>query len=153
MSSVRYMLIRNRDMTAKAHSLLSEVKHNMQHMAAFPAINGRSIISRSLCNPSDRPPKPRSMTAIQLSKSGPDLELNALSQLVHTSQTRLIGQAIHFLSAHDGPFKLKETVDGIIGDWEESMLSGDGGEEGWLAAVRAVDLGMAINRIRGLKVI
>jgi hypothetical protein len=39
----------------------------------------------------------------------------------------------------------------LLGEWEESMLNGDGGDEGWLAYVRAVDLGMAINRIRGLK--
>lgn len=146
------MLIQNRDVTAESHSLLSEMRHNVQHETTFPEVSSRSIISRSLCNPSDRPPKLRSLTTIQLSKFGPDLELNALSQLVHTSQTRLIGQAIHFLSSRDSPFNLKETVDGIIEDWEESMLSGDGGEEGWLAAVRAIDLGIAINRIRGLKV-
>jgi hypothetical protein len=87
-----------------------------------------------------------------MSKSGPDLELLALSQLVHTSQTRLIAQAIHFLSQSSDQTNLRWMVYEIIGDWEESMLNGDGGEEGWLAAVRSVDLGMAINRIRGLKI-
>jgi hypothetical protein len=87
-----------------------------------------------------------------MSKSGPDLELSALSQLVHTSQTRLIAQAIHFFSQASDQTNLRWMVDEIMGDWEESMLNGDGDEEGWLAAVRSVDLGMAINRIRGLKI-
>jgi len=91
------------------------------------------------------------LATIQLSRDGPNLELDALSQLVHLSQTRLIAHALYFL-ASSGSRGMKEMVDEIIGDWEESMLNGDGGEEGWLAAVRAVDLGMAINRIRGLKV-
>lgn len=137
-------------MTTEAHSLLSQA--NPQPQTTFPAVQNRSILSRSLYNPSDRPPKLRSLTNIQLSKSGPDLELSALLQLVHTSQTRLLAQAIHFLSQTTGQTNLKNTVDEIIENWEESMLNGDGGEEGWLAAVRAVDLGMAINRIRGLKV-
>jgi hypothetical protein len=87
-----------------------------------------------------------------MSKSDPNLELSALTQLVHTSQTRLISEALYFLSTHGNPSNLKILVNDLIGDWEEGMLSGDGGEEGWLAAVRAIDLGMAINRIRGLKV-
>jgi hypothetical protein len=78
--------------------------------------------------------------------------LSALSQLVHTSQTRLIAEALYVLCKTPGILNLKEMVDKMIEDWEESMLNGDGTEEGWLAAVRAIDLGMAINRIRGLRV-
>ena len=131
---------------------MKQVKSFEGYDIIFPVTQKRSIIPSTLCNPADRPPKPRSLTTIQLSKSGPDLELSALSQLVHTSQTRLISQAIYFLSSRDNQNSLKETVDQVVGEWEESMLNGDGGEEGWLAGVRAVDLGMAINRIRGLKV-
>jgi hypothetical protein len=118
----------------------------------FSSPPDRSIIPSTLCNASDRPPKPRSLTTVQLSKSGPDLDLSALPQLVDTSQTRLISQALYFLSKHGRQGNLNAVVNELIGDWEEGMLSGDGGEEGWLAAVRSIDLGMAINRIRGLKV-
>jgi hypothetical protein len=141
-----------RDVTTEAHELLKQVKLFEGYDITFPVTQRRSIIPSTLCNPADRLPKPRSLTTIQLSKSGPDLELSALSQLVHTSQTQLIAQAIYFLSSRDNQNSLKETVDQLVGEWEESMLNGDGGEEGWLAGVRAVDLGMAINRIRGLKV-
>jgi len=116
------------------------------------AVSERLIVPQSLCNRAERPPKPRSLNTLQMSRSGPDLELSALSQLVHTSQTRLIAQAIYYLSSYSGETALHDMVKEMIGDWEEGMLSGDGGEEGWLAAVRAVDLGMAINRIRGLRV-
>jgi hypothetical protein len=93
------------------------------------------------------------MTTIQTSRSGPDLDLSALNQLVQTSQTRFIAEALYFLSAEGGEGELRETVAKAVEEWEDGMLTGDGGEEGWLAAVRAIDLGMAINRIRGLKVV
>jgi hypothetical protein len=47
---------------------------------------------------------------------------------------------------------MKEMVNSLVGRWEESMLSGDATEEGWLAAIRPIDLGMALNRIRGISV-
>jgi predicted ABC-class ATPase len=147
------IMLTSRDVTAEAHALLSQTVHHLQAKdIAFPPAPSRTIIPQSLCDRSDRPPKPRSLTIIQLSRSGPDLELDALSQLVHSSQTRLIAQAIYFLTTIGKGRAMKEMVNEVIGDWEESMLNGDGGEEGWLAAVRGVDLGMAINRIRGLKV-
>ena len=153
MSPVRGITLTSRDVTAQAHTLLSQTTHHIQAKEIpFPPAPTRTIIPQSLCNRSDKPPKPRSLTTIQLSRSGPDLELDALSQLVDQSQTRLIGQAIYFLTSSGRGRGMKEMVDEVIGDWEESMLNGDGGEEGWLAAVRGVDLGMAINRIRGLKV-
>ena len=71
---------------------------------------------------------------------------------MHSSQTRLVAKAIYLLASTGEGMGMKKMVNEIIRDWEETMLNGDGGEEGWLAAVRAVDLGMAINRIRGLKV-
>lgn len=141
-----------RDVTSEAHSLLSQTTHHLQAKEiAFPAAPTRTVIPQSLCDRSQREPRPRSLTTIQLSRDGPNLELDALSQLMHLSQTRLIAHALYFL-ASSGSRGMKEMVDEVIGDWEESMLNGDGGEEGWLAAVRGVDLGMAINRIRGLKV-
>ena len=147
------MTLIDRDVTSEAHSLLSQTAHHLQTKdIAFPPAPTRTIIPQSLCDRSEKAPRPRSLTTIQLSKDGPNLELDALSQLVHASQTRLIAHAVYFLASR-GRVGMKEMVDEVIGDWEESMLNGDGGEEGWLAAVRGVDLGMAINRIRGLKVV
>ena len=98
-----------------------------------------AIVPVSHCNPSDRPPEPRSLSTIQLSKSAPDLELSVLSQLVHTSQTRLIAQALYVWCKTPGILNLKEMVDKIIEEWEERTLNGDVTEEGWRAALRAID--------------
>jgi hypothetical protein len=142
-----------RDITQDAHAFMYTSNAYLKSFdLGFSTPRDRSIVAATLCNPSDRPHKPRSLTTIQISRSGPNLELSALSQLVHTSQTRLISEALYFLSKHGNQRNLNTLVNDLIGDWEEGMLSGDGGEEGWLAAVRAIDLGMAINRIRGLKV-
>ena len=111
----------------------------------------RSIVLSSLCS-GDRPPKPSSKTAIQISRSDPDLELSALNQLVHKSQTRLIANALWLLNSSGDQVALREEVVKFVEEWEDGILNGDG-EEGWLAAIRAIDLGMAINRIRGLKVV
>ena len=46
-------------------------------------------------------------------------------------------------------FELKQAVEELIGDWEESVLNGQVDEEGWLAAVLVIDV---INRIKGLKI-
>lgn len=87
-----------------------------------------------------------------MSKSSPELELSALNQLVHRSQTRLIASALWFLKSSADQGALKEEVENFVEEWEDGILNGDG-DEGWLAAIRAIDLGMAINRIRGLKVV
>lgn len=143
-----------RDVTLDAHVLLEKGNPAPnQFDTAFPTTEERIIYPTSMCNALERPPKPRSLRTIQMSKSSPELDLSALSQLVHISQTRLIAQALHHLSSNGSEMALRESVDKWIGEWEESLLIGDGGEEGWLASVRAIDLGMAINRIRDLKVV
>lgn len=145
-----------RDVTEEAHGLFVEAHHpqnpfDLWQSNEFPFPKDRSIILSSLCS-GDRPPKPRSLSTIQMSKSGPDLELSALNQLVQTSQTRLIAEALWYLKTRrEGA--LREEVEKVVEEWEDGMLNGDGGEEGWFAAIRAIDLGMAINRIRGLKVV
>jgi len=142
----------SRDVTLEAHELLKGVSRSQSVVNKFPDIGGRPVVSRSFCDPFDRQPRPRSLDTIQMSRSGPELDLSALSQLVHVSQTHLIAQALYYLSTENNVLSLRRIVDQWVAQWEESMLNGDGGEEGWLAAVRAIDLGMAINRIRGLKV-
>ena len=87
-----------------------------------------------------------------MSRSDPDLDLSALNQLVHKSQTRLIANALWLLNFSGEKGALREQVVKFVEEWEDGILNGDG-EEGWLAAIRAIDLGMAINRIRGLKVV
>jgi predicted ABC-class ATPase len=134
-----------RDVTEEAHSLMP---HKLENTDEF-TFKDRSVVLSTLCS-GDRPPKPRSLTTIQMSRSD-DLDLSALNQLVQTSQTRLIAEALWFLNAAGGQRMLRQEVEKVVEEWEEGMLNGDGGEEGWFAAIRAIDLGMAINRIRGMK--
>jgi predicted ABC-class ATPase len=134
-----------RDVTEEAHSLMS---HKLECTDEF-TFKERSVVLSTLCS-GDRPPKPRSLATIQMSRSD-DLDLSALNQLVQTSQTRLIAEALLFLNATGGRRVLRQEVEKVVEEWEEGMLNGDGGEEGWFAAIRAIDLGMAINRIRGMK--
>ena len=71
---------------------------------------------------------------------------------MQTSQTRFISQAIRVLNEKTTNYELKQAVDELIAEWEERLLNGWDEEEGWLAAVRAIDVGMAVNRIKGLKI-
>lgn len=151
MSSLRSINICS-DVTEQAHSLLQ--KEQLEQIeTTFPKAPSRSIVAPSLFDPNKKHIKTRSKTTIQFGTGdNPDLDLSALSQIMHTSQTRFISRAIRILNDKTTNYELKQAVEELIGDWEESMLNGWGDEEGWLAAVRAIDVGMAVNRIRGLKI-
>src|SRR5579859_164225 len=120
----------SRDVTEDAHFLYADSHAKSQTVPSqmwkrgFEAPKRRSIALSSLLNQGDRPPKPRSMTRIQMSKSRPDLDLSALNQLVQTSQTRLIAEALYFLNAEGGEGGLRETIENFIEEWEEGMLTG-----------------------------
>ena len=151
MSSLRSINICS-DVTEEAHSLL-EKEQLQRSESTFPKAPSRSIVGRYMFNPNRKHIKTRSKTTLQLGAGDdPDLDLSALSQIMHSSQTRLIAQAIRVLHEKTTNYELKQTVDELIEDWEVSMLNGWGDEEGWLAAVRAIDVGMAVNRIRSLKI-
>lgn len=140
------------DVTEQAHSLL-EKEQLQRSESTFPKAPSRSIVGRYLFDPNGKSIKTRSKTTIQLGAGdGPDIDLSALSQIMHPSQTRLISQAIRVLNEKTTNYELKQTVHELIDNWEVSMLNGWGDEEGWLAAVRAIDVGMAVNRIRTLKI-
>jgi len=120
--------------------------------ATFPKPPSRSVVQGSLFNPNKKLIKTRSISTIQLTGDDPDLDVSALSQIMQTSQTRFISQAIRVLNEKTTNYELKQAVDELIAEWEERLLNGWDEEEGWLAAVRAIDVGMAVNRIKGLKI-
>jgi predicted ABC-class ATPase len=82
------------------------------------------------------------------------IDLGALEQLVDISQTRAIGDAIHFATGFmEGEKTLKEIVDGVLEkigkkglDVLNTRLVGN------YAAFRGLELAAAINRLRTLKV-
>jgi len=82
------------------------------------------------------------------------IDLGALEQLVDMSQTRAIGDAIHFATGFmEGEMTLKAIVDGVLQKIEEKGLDVLNNRlVGNYAAFRGLELAAAINRLRTLKV-
>jgi predicted ABC-class ATPase len=82
------------------------------------------------------------------------IDLGALEQLVDMSQTRAIGDAIHFATGlMEGEKTLKSIVDGVLEKIEEKGLDVlDTRLVGNYAVFRGLELAAAINRLRTLKV-
>lgn len=94
-----------------------------------------------------------SVSLYDIKMGGQDLvSLSALSQLVDRSQTRFIAEAIYFLARGPKTAEIKELAAFFIRSWEQDVLTGEVNGNGFLAAIRPVDLGMVLNRIRGIKV-
>jgi MRB1590 C-terminal domain len=140
-----------RDVTSEAQELLDQMsRFSEPYDLEFPEPRNRYIDVTSICTQESRP-KPRSLYSIELSKHHPQLDLSALAQLVDISQTRLIAKTISHLNGIRTQDNLKDVVNKAIEQWEWNILTGDGGDEGWYAGIRPIDLGMTINRIRGLR--
>ena len=82
------------------------------------------------------------------------IDLGALEQLVDMSQTRAIGDAIHFATGFmEGEMTLKAIVDGVLQKIEGKGLDVLNNRlVGNYAAFRGLELAAAINRLRTLKV-
>ena len=79
------------------------------------------------------------------------LELSALGQVVHVSQTRAIASALKVLHARPvGSASLRGVVEGLEREMDDGgldVLVARDRVDGFLARPRAIDLGMAINRL------
>jgi len=82
------------------------------------------------------------------------IQLGAVEQLVHTSQTRAIADAIYYARQKymDGKRTLREVLDGVMADLHENGLDIlHSGLQGDYAMFRKLELAAAINRMRTLK--
>ncbi len=81
------------------------------------------------------------------------IDLSRIEQIVHRSQTKAIGDAIHAASMMmDGKRTLKEVLDRLDDRLDEAGLDGLGGPPvGDRAYFRSLELACAINRLRTLK--
>ncbi len=81
------------------------------------------------------------------------IDLSRIEQLVHRSQTKAIGDAIHRATMMmDGKRTLKEVLDQLEDRLDEAGLDGLGGPPvGDRAYFRSLELACAINRLRTLK--
>lgn len=82
------------------------------------------------------------------------IDLGAVEQLVDASQTRALGDAIHYATKFmDGERTLREVVDAVMADQEEKGLDVFSPRPvGDYAGFRGLELGAAINRLRTLAV-
>jgi predicted ABC-class ATPase len=82
------------------------------------------------------------------------IDLGAVAQLVDISQTRAIGDAIHYATRFmNGKRTLKEIIDLVLSDIDKSGLDVlSGVPYGDYAAFRAYEFASAINRLRTLRV-
>jgi hypothetical protein len=119
--------------------------------SSFPPVSNRSILPDTIFD-LNFGKKPLSVSLYDIKMGAKEFSLSALSQLVDRSQTRFITEAIYFLARGPKPAETKELVDSLIRSWEQDVLIGEVIEDGFLAVIRPVDLGMVLNRIRGIKV-
>jgi predicted ABC-class ATPase len=82
------------------------------------------------------------------------IDLGAVEQLVDISQTRAIGDAIHYATNYmDGQKTLKEIVDCVLADIRDNSMDVlNTRPVGDYAAFRGIELAAAINRLRTLAV-
>jgi predicted ABC-class ATPase len=80
------------------------------------------------------------------------IDLSGIEQIVDTSQTRAIGEAIHYaVKFMDGQITLAEVVDAVLKDIEERGLDVLSSRPvGDFAGFRGLELAAAINRLRTL---
>ncbi|MFW6061888.1 MAG: P-loop domain-containing protein, partial [Planctomycetota bacterium] len=93
---------------------------------------------------------PRGLTRIQFGTD--DIDLSASEQLVDTSQTRAIGEAIHHAMQYMDGRPLAEVLREVVSDVRERGLDGlTRHPAGDLAQFRPLELAAAINRLRTLQ--
>jgi predicted ABC-class ATPase len=81
------------------------------------------------------------------------IDLQAVEQLVDSSQTRAVGDAIHYAKKYmDGKKSMKEIVDAVSKDTEEGLDILNPYPVGDYAFFRGLELAAAINRLRTLSV-
>jgi len=82
------------------------------------------------------------------------IDLGAVEQLVDASQTRAMGDAVHYATKYmDGKRTLREVTNTVLADIREKRLDVlNPRPVGDYAAFRGLELGAAINRLRTLKV-
>ena len=84
-----------------------------------------------------------------------DIDLGAAEQLVHLSQTRAMGEAVHYATRYmDSTSTLRNVIELVMADLDKSGLDILSGIRfGDYAAFRKYELASAINRLRTVKVV
>jgi predicted ABC-class ATPase len=148
---------RAQDLTSEVQAIAEayRTEREAEGGAQFGGINGRIPTPRSL-NPRkgrrDVSIKTRGWDTILFGEEA--IELSAVSQLMDSSQTRAIADAINYARVNymDGKRPLREVLDLVMADIDERGLGGMNARYGQdYAAFRKFELGAAINRLRSLR--
>jgi len=147
------------DVTEEAREVAREIKSNrsIENGGKFNPGKGR-IIKRESFNMLKRERvkvSAKGIDTIVLGKMA--IELNAVEQLIDTSQTRAIAECLRYLTRYvNGKRTLREILDLVFNDLEEDLEVVSpfavGKHPGELALPRRYELVSAINRMRSLKV-
>jgi len=149
-----------RDVTQRAREVAARYPSGRESEAEGPL----AIVPRVPCPESIRLEKGRKAVAVKgrgleaLVLGRNEIDLRALEQLVHPSQVRTIGWFLAYARTRgylDGRRTLREALERVMDDvhahgWE--VLSPYAEPAGDLAAVRVLEVGAALNRLRGLRV-
>jgi predicted ABC-class ATPase len=146
------------DCTADAKAIAEKYRTERQREGgeAFGAFGVRVPMKESF-DPSrgkrDVKISPKGLLSIIFGKN--DIDLGAAEQLVDMSQTRAMGEAIHYATRYmDNRRTLKDVVDRLMSDLDKSGLDIlNKNKFGDYAVFRKYELASAINRLRTVKVV
>ncbi|KAI0674028.1 hypothetical protein C8Q78DRAFT_1076971 [Trametes maxima] len=145
------------DITTVAKQIAQEIPSAVpEHQAPhFGAIRPRILQTSSLPS-GDKKTTVRKRTAIELEIGDETLDLSALIQLMHDSQTRAIAAACKHAHAAVGPgAPLKDVVGNVGAQIDAQGLDAVVPQDridGFFARPRPFELGMAINRLRKVSI-
>ncbi|KAI8820636.1 uncharacterized protein EV422DRAFT_496415 [Fimicolochytrium jonesii] len=141
-----------KDVTSEARHIAASLPDDSFHYSV-PTIPG-NLEQLSSNSSTPRPRKSKALNTFLISIDGVDVDLSALEQLVHPSQSRAIVTAmLHIRSKPSSKLTLNEWMDAIEAEWDANGLpclsdwiTGD------LARPRRFELAGAINRLRGVAI-
>jgi len=140
------------DITAAARLVAAEIPSavSVHEVSSFGNVFPRWIDIRTLPSTSSKIVA-RKRAVIEYGEH--TLDLSAIKQLVHESQTRTVAKALRHISSTPVRSTLSEylqALDALLENGGLDSLSDDNTVDGFLARPRTLEVGMAVNRLRTL---
>jgi predicted ABC-class ATPase len=147
---------RPHDLTSQAHQIAKE-NPLPEYPDATPPSEVQRIPIPNVLNPSNgkRPVDIKIDELLYMRFGTHKVQVSAIEQLVHPSQLRTIGYAIHYASRYmDGKNSIKEICSLVLADIKEKGLDclSDREARGDFAEFRSYELAATLNRFRALRV-
>lgn len=148
---------RPRDLTREARDIAARyaAERRSEGGESFGEMRERTPLARSIDASKGRRDVKISARGVHRIQFGTrDIDLSAVEQLVDASQTRAIGDAVHYSRRYmDGKRNLREVLDMVMKDIEKKGLDAlSDWPVGNYASIRRMELAAALNRLRSLEV-